>query len=163
MTGLDGLTDLLDYPMYVVTTTAPDGERAGCLVGFASQCSIDPPRFVVWLSRENHTYQVACRGGHLAVHVLSPEQRATARLFGEETGDLVDKFARASSVSACAGAPVLTDALAWFVGRVEARLDGGDHVGFLLAPVAESPPGHPWAGRLLRLSDVTDFSPGHPA
>lgn len=41
--------NLLDHPMYVVTAEA-DGERAGCLVGYASQCSIQPARFMVWLS-----------------------------------------------------------------------------------------------------------------
>ncbi|MEU7011046.1 flavin reductase family protein [Streptomyces sp. NPDC046332] len=163
MTDLDNFTDLLDYPMYVVTAAAPDGERAGCLVGFASPCSIHPPRFMAWLSRENHTYRVACRSAYLAVHVLSHEHRETARLFGEETGDRVDKFTRASfSPSEYAGVPVLDDCVAWFVGRVEARLEGGDHVGFLLAPVSESPPGDPGAG-VIRLSDVVDFSPGHPA
>ena len=36
----------LDYPMFVVTAAA-DGRRAGCLVGFTSQVSIDPPRLLV--------------------------------------------------------------------------------------------------------------------
>jgi flavin reductase (DIM6/NTAB) family NADH-FMN oxidoreductase RutF len=36
----------LDYPMLVVTAAAA-GERAGCLVGFATQASIDPARFLV--------------------------------------------------------------------------------------------------------------------
>ena len=40
------LTSALDYPMFIVTV-APDGGRAGCLVGFATQCSIDPVRFLV--------------------------------------------------------------------------------------------------------------------
>ena len=42
----------LDYPMIVVTT-ASAGERAGCLVGFHTQSSIDPERFAVWLSKAN--------------------------------------------------------------------------------------------------------------
>ena len=36
----------LDQPSYVVTAADGD-ERAGCLVGFATQCSIEPPRFAV--------------------------------------------------------------------------------------------------------------------
>jgi flavin reductase (DIM6/NTAB) family NADH-FMN oxidoreductase RutF len=43
------LVSLLDYPMYVVTTRVDD-ESAGCLVGFTSQVSIGPPRFLVGLS-----------------------------------------------------------------------------------------------------------------
>ncbi len=36
------LTAAMDYPMFVVTAAAA-GEQSGCLVGFATQCSIDPP------------------------------------------------------------------------------------------------------------------------
>ncbi len=57
----------LDYPMLIVTATA-DGEQAGCLVGFAAQCSIDPLRFMVWLSKKNRTYRVASRSQVLVVH-----------------------------------------------------------------------------------------------
>ena len=79
--ALDRLVNLLDYPMLIVTAEA-DGERAGCLVGFATQCSIHPPRFAVWISRQNHTFGVARRAGVLAVHFLSTADRALAELFG---------------------------------------------------------------------------------
>ena len=36
----------VDYPYYVVTVRAPDEEMSGCLAGFVTQCSIDPPNFV---------------------------------------------------------------------------------------------------------------------
>jgi flavin reductase (DIM6/NTAB) family NADH-FMN oxidoreductase RutF len=47
--AFEKLVSLLDYPMFVVTTRAGD-ESAGCLVGFATQVSIRPPRFIVGLS-----------------------------------------------------------------------------------------------------------------
>jgi len=51
----DTIVGELETPAYVVT--AADGDdRAGCLVGFASQCSIEPPLFVVWLSKLNRTW-----------------------------------------------------------------------------------------------------------
>ncbi|MEU7062529.1 flavin reductase family protein [Streptomyces sp. NPDC053429] len=158
---LDPFTDVIDGPMYVVTAAADD-EQAGCLVGFASQCSIDPARYMVWLSTANHTFGVARRATHLTVHVLRREQRELARWFGSETGDRVDKFERVDWRRSAAGSPVLTEACAWFVGRIEERVPGGDHVGFLLAPAEQSPPvqGTP---ALLRFSDVKDFEPGHPA
>ncbi|MEV6250140.1 flavin reductase family protein [Streptomyces sp. NPDC051742] len=162
MTGLDGFTDVLDYPVYVVTTTAADGRRAGCLVGFASQCSIDPPRFMVWLSTANRTCRVARHASHLAVHTLRRDQKGTAELFGGRTGDDIDKFGRVDWWQGPGGVPVLADCCAWFVGRVRERVEGGDHVGFLLSPVAESGPG-PVRPPLLRLSDVGDVTAGHPA
>ncbi|MFE7515155.1 flavin reductase family protein [Streptomyces sp. NPDC057540] len=161
MTDLDAFTDALDNPLFVVTAAA-DGEPGGCLVGFASQCSIDPPRFMVWLSTANRTYDIARRASHLAVHVLGREQRPLAALFGGRTGDDTDKFAEVDWQPGEGGAPVLDDCRAWFVGRVEAITDGGDHVGFLLAPVTHGPPA-PVRPPLLRLGDVAGLSPGHPA
>ena len=49
----------LGEPMLIVTAVAGDGERSGCLIGFATQTSIHPPHFLVCLSRKNHTYGVA--------------------------------------------------------------------------------------------------------
>ncbi|WP_434599479.1 flavin reductase family protein [Streptomyces sp. A5-4] len=160
MADLEGFIDRLDYPVYVVTTAAA-GEQAGCLVGFASQCSIEPVRFMIWLSRANRTLRVARAATHLAVHLLGREQRALAELFGGESGERIDKFARVPWASGSGDVPVLADAPAWFVGRIETLVDGGDHVGFLLDPVADGEPGER-EGALLRLSDAIDIEPGHP-
>ncbi|MFJ2828449.1 flavin reductase family protein [Streptomyces sp. NPDC087263] len=160
MTDLDPFTDLLDCPMYVVTAEAA-GERSGCLVGFGSQCSIRPARFVVWLSRANHTYGVAEHAERLAVHLLHRDQDRLARLFGGETGDRTDKFADVPWHPGPGGSVILDEAPAWFVGRVENRIDGGDHVGFLLAPeAAENLGGSP--APPLSLSDARGITPGHP-
>ncbi|MEV7443822.1 flavin reductase family protein [Streptomyces sp. NPDC091204] len=170
-TGLDAFTGVLDGPMYVVTVAA-GGERAGCLVGFASQCSIRPPRFVVWLSTANRTYRVARGAAYLTVHVLRRDQHGLAELFGGETGDRVDKLAQVSWWPSGHGSPVLSDVRTWFVGRIEGQIEGGDHVGFLLAPVEEGPPedgegngdgADGFDARLLRYSDADDIAPGHPA
>ena len=62
-----GARDLYDRavaaadPPAVVVTTAADDDRAGCLVTFDAPCSIEPPRYAVWLSRANHTAAVAER------------------------------------------------------------------------------------------------------
>jgi flavin reductase (DIM6/NTAB) family NADH-FMN oxidoreductase RutF len=135
MVDFDALVGQLDYPMLIVT--ANDGRRrAGCLVGFASQCAIDPPRFMVWLSKNNNTYAVAQGVERLAVHVLTPENRPLAELFGTVTGFDEDKFARCAWRDGPDGVPLLTDCPQWFVGRVLARYDTGDHEGVLLEPTA---------------------------
>lgn len=161
MTDLHTFTAALDCPLYVVTAAAA-GERGGCLVGFGSQCSIRPARFIVWLSKANRTYRIATRADRLAVHLLSHDQEHLARLFGGESGDTTDKFARTAWHPGPGGVPVLDEAPVWFVGRVESTVDGGDHVGFLLAPeVSEHPAGDDV--RLMFLTDALDISPGHPA
>lgn len=125
-----------DYPMFVVTAVDPGtGARAGCLVGFATQTSIEPFRFLVCLSRRNRTYRVARAATVLAVHVLDEEQRELAALFGERTGDEVDKFVLCSWRPGPEGVPLLTAARRHLVGRVLERTELGDHIGFLLDPV----------------------------
>ena len=148
----------LDYPMLIVTAAA-EGERSGCLVGFATQCSIDPPRFLVCISEKNRTFRVAAHSDHLAVHFLDREDRPLSLLFGEETGDETDKFGQCAWESV-REVPVLTGTRAWFVGRVLDRVPLGDHTGHLLEPVE----GHT-RGRLDQLSfqQVKDMEPGHGA
>jgi len=156
----DGFHDLaadLDYPMLIVTVAADD-ERAGCLVGFATQCSIDPLRFMVWLSTKNHTYRLAQHAEVLIVHFPASSNRDLAELFGGETGDEVDKFARCRWRQGPSGAPVLTDCARWMAGRVVERADMGDHLGFVLDPVDGATA--PWSGQ-LGFQDVVDIEPGH--
>jgi hypothetical protein len=47
----------LDSPLIIVST-ADERERAGCLVEFHVQSSIEPQRYCVWLSKANYTYQL---------------------------------------------------------------------------------------------------------
>ncbi|MGY2873860.1 flavin reductase (DIM6/NTAB) family NADH-FMN oxidoreductase RutF [Marmoricola sp. URHA0025 HA25] len=159
----DEFAEPLDYPMFVVTAT--DGtEPSGCLVGFTTQTSIDPPRFLVCLSEKNHTFRVARDADLLAVHRLGDDQHGLAEVFGGETGDQTDKFARVRWRRGPAGVPVLEDCPAYVVGRVLARQPMGDHTGFLLEPVAvAAEDGDDHESDPLTLDDVTDVDPGHPA
>lgn len=149
----------LDYSMFVVTT-AEGGEPAGCLVGFASQTSIEPPRFLVCLSRNNRTYRVARTAELLAVHFVPREAGWLAELFGGSTGDEVDKFARCAWHPGPGGVPVVEACDNWFAGRVLDRVDLGDHVGFLLEPVAAHR-GH--RGLQFEFHRAKRIEPGHPA
>ncbi|OBJ49277.1 flavin reductase, partial [Mycobacterium sp. 1423905.2] len=133
------LVGLLDYPMFVVTTEA-NGVPAGCLVGFTSQTSINPPRFLIGLSMRNHTYRVATEATHLAVHVFDRDHLDVVELFGSQTSDKVDKFDRCAWHRGPADMPVLDDSAAWFVGSIVQRFALGDHVGHLLQPVAGEQP-----------------------
>src|SRR6478609_5674214 len=96
----------VDPPLVVVTTVAED-ERAGCLVGFYAQSSIGPERYCVWLSKANHTYRVALRASHLAVHFLSASDLPLAERFGTQSGEDVDKFAGLDVSPSEYGVPLL--------------------------------------------------------
>jgi flavin reductase (DIM6/NTAB) family NADH-FMN oxidoreductase RutF len=156
---LDPFVGALDYPMYVVTTRVGD-DRAGCLVGFTTQTSIDPPRFLVCISRANATARVVDRATHVAVHQLAKGDKDLARLFGEESEDWTDKFARCAWHDGPYDVPVLDASPAWFAGAILDRLDLGDHTGLLLEPVAT---GGRSDGAILTFQQLADLDPGHPA
>jgi flavin reductase (DIM6/NTAB) family NADH-FMN oxidoreductase RutF len=156
----DELMSMLDSPVFVVTTQV-DGHPSGCLVSFATQASVQPPRFLVGVDRISDTCAVASQSSHLAVHVLAQRHRGLAELFDGQNTDRIDKFARCSWRAGPQGMPILDDALAWFVGKTVERIDFGDHVGYLLEPAGV------WAPEsyedLLYLSDLDDLDdPGQP-
>jgi flavin reductase (DIM6/NTAB) family NADH-FMN oxidoreductase RutF len=158
---LSAFVDGLDYPMYVVTAAA-NGQRSGCLVGFGSQVSIDPPRLLVCVSVVNHTHPVALAADVLAVHLLDRSQHDLAALFGSETGDEVDKFAECAWQPGPEGVPVLADPPRHLVGRVLDRHSLGDHTGFLLEPMEVCARDDGDLEPLMYL-DADDLDPGHPA
>jgi flavin reductase (DIM6/NTAB) family NADH-FMN oxidoreductase RutF len=130
----EGLMAQLDYSLFIVTVAA-GGEKSGCLVGFASQVSICPQRFLICLSVKNRTFEVAQGASTLVVHFVPEQAEELAVLFGGETGDEVDKFARCEWREGPDGAPVLSALEDWFAGRILERHDFGDHWGFLLEPI----------------------------
>jgi flavin reductase (DIM6/NTAB) family NADH-FMN oxidoreductase RutF len=146
--------------LYVVTV-ADGGRRYGCLVGFASQTSIDPPRFLVCISVANATYRHVRQAPELAVHQVPADRADLAELFGGTTADDgVDKFERCRWTAARGGLPLLDDCPTRMVGAVVDRHPLGDHEGLLLRPLqVEADPARP----PLRAADAPHIRPGHPA
>ena len=152
--------DLIDYPYYVVTVRSPEADMSGCLAGFVTQCSIDPPNFLACISKVNHTLGIAERSPGMGLHLLGGDQIDLARLFGEETGDLVDKFASVDWRLGSTGAPFLVDAAVSMEGQVLGispsaitKLSSMRGV----RAVAGGPPG------LLTFRSAPPLHPGHPA
>jgi flavin reductase (DIM6/NTAB) family NADH-FMN oxidoreductase RutF len=123
----------LDYPMFIATVAA-GGELSGCLIGFATQASIHPPRFLAGISEKNHTFRVAQGADSMAIHLVPEDAADLAELFGGETGDEIDKFARCEWRHGPEGVPLLDRCPNRFVGRIVERFDFGDHVGMVLEP-----------------------------
>jgi len=146
----------LDGAMVIVTCRA-GGETSGCLVGFSTQCSIDPPLYLVCISQRNHTHGVAVRADVLAVHVLDGADHELSKVFGELTGDDVDKLGMVAWTDVD-GVPVLDGTAGWFLGRVVDRFRAGDHTAHVLEP---------FAGERRRpvvqlgFQSVKDMEPGH--
>jgi flavin reductase (DIM6/NTAB) family NADH-FMN oxidoreductase RutF len=156
--GFDRVASLLDYPMIVVTTVAGP-VVGGCLVGFHTQSSINPPRYAVWLSKANHTFRVALQADVFALHFLDEANKDLAEIFGTTTNDQVDKFDGCRWHPGPEGVPLLdgcaTRSVMQKCGLVD---DGGDHVCVVLEPVTceVSGPYDP-----LMFSHVRDLDAGH--
>jgi flavin reductase (DIM6/NTAB) family NADH-FMN oxidoreductase RutF len=157
--AFQSLVARLDYPMFVVTTAVGD-TRAGCLVGFATQCSIDPPRFLACISDKNRTYRVLQDADTAAVHLVPERAVHIVELFGGETGDDEDKFSRCEWAPGPEGLPLLADCPSWFAARILERHSLGDHAGHVLEPFAGADPG---AGGWFPFSRAKAIEPGHEA
>ena len=158
--AFDRLVGRLDYPMFIATTVA-DGQRAGCLVGFATQASIDPARFLVCISDKNRTHRVIEAGAEaIAVHVVPQNAGELVELFGGETGDDADKFARCGWSEGPGGLPLLDACESWFAGRIVQSVPFGDHVGHLLEPF-DARDGY--TGPAFPFSRAKRVEPGHEA
>jgi flavin reductase (DIM6/NTAB) family NADH-FMN oxidoreductase RutF len=141
----------LDYPMFIATVAA-DGELAGCLIGFATQSSIHPPRFLAGISDKNRTHRVAMDATTMAIHLV-PEDAS-------ETGDAVNKFERCSWRPGPDGVPLLDGCPNRFVGRILERVDFGDHTGMVLEPFFAEVEEH--EGQ-LKFHRAMRIEPGHEA
>ena len=116
-------------PALIVVTTVAEDERSGCVVGFHAQSSIDPEHYCVWLSKANHTYRVALRAQHFAVHFLTSEDLEIAERFGTVSGDDTDKFAGLDVDHDEHGVPLLRACPnRMSLERIAMLDDGSDHV-----------------------------------
>ena len=136
-----------------IATVAGDG----CLVGFATQCSIDPARFLVCLSNKNKTYRLATDATHMALHAVPEDRGDLAELFGGETADEVDKLGQVESKAGPGGAPLIAGC-PYVAGPILDRFDVGDHVAFVLEIEAEEGSATP-----LTLARSRAIDPGHEA
>jgi flavin reductase (DIM6/NTAB) family NADH-FMN oxidoreductase RutF len=152
--------ELVDYPFYVVTVRSETAEMSGCLAGFVTQCSIDPPNFLVCISKLNHTLAVAEQASGMGLHLLGSDQVDLARLFGEETGDQVDKFASVDWRLGPTGAPLLVESAVSMEGQILGHFSVGDHEAFLVRGERAVSGEH---RGLLTIRGAPRLHPGHPA
>jgi flavin reductase (DIM6/NTAB) family NADH-FMN oxidoreductase RutF len=157
--AFDILERSIDTPMTIVT--AANGiERSGCLVGFWTQCSIQPVRCVILLSKQNHTYRIARFAPTLAVHLLREDDLALAERFGATSSDDVDKFSGLAWNVGPGGAPVL-EGVDWFAGTVGQVFDVGDHVSVVVDVLTNVGRASRASERQLSSRDAASIPAGH--
>ena len=130
-------------------------------MGFATQCSIVPARYLVCVSDKNRTFRVLETASAMAVHLVPESAAHIAELFGSGTGDDIDKFAHTGWRPGPEGLPLLDDCPSWFGGRIVDRVRLGDHVGHVIEPFggADPVPEQTW----FPFSRAKELEPGHEA
>jgi flavin reductase (DIM6/NTAB) family NADH-FMN oxidoreductase RutF len=157
---LKRITDKRNAAMSIITTRAQDGTMAGCVVGFLTQCSLQPVRWLVCISDVNYTFRIALQAPAMAIHFLAKEELPLAELFGGTTGDTTDKFAKCKWSEGPLQLPILSDCKRWVAGKILNRYDAGDHMAYLVdAEHAHCPEGE-W--NLLYMDECSHIKPGHP-
>ncbi len=108
----------------VITSVAPDGQRAGVTASSFNTLSLDPP-LVLWsLSLKAPSLSVFRSGPHFAVNILAADQAAIALQFARPAED---KFRDIATYEGVGGVPLITGAIAHLVCSVVRRDPGGDH------------------------------------
>src|SRR3954452_4286607 len=120
-----------------VVSTAESGMRHGMTVNAIVSVSLDPVLMLFCCERDASMHDPLLRVGTWAASLLTAAQEDTSRWFATRERAGEDQFdGRPVRAGAHSGAPILTDALAWFECRTWATYDGGDHtiiVGEVLA------------------------------
>jgi flavin reductase (DIM6/NTAB) family NADH-FMN oxidoreductase RutF len=113
----------------VVTARSADGRLGGVTANSFSSVSLEPPLVLFSLHRRLRSLHVFDAAEHCAVNVLAAHQTDLSRRFA---GQVVDRWTGVNCEQGIGGCPVLTQALAVFQCRRRERMDGGDHVIFLV-------------------------------
>ncbi len=93
------------------------------------------PRQLITVDKRHNTHAIIEGSGALAMHLIDETQLDLVWRFGLQSGQKVDKLAGLEFRTGATGSPLLTQALAWFDCRVEARMDSGDRTVYLTAVV----------------------------
>ena len=159
--ALEEFSEKVDGPLLIVTTVAGD-HRSGCVVGYWTKCSVTPPRFLVCISKKNHTFKVAMQADTLALHLVPSSEVDIVRLFGSETGDEIDKFSRCRWRTGPGGVPILEACPSHAVCNILDRTDVGDHVALITSPIEvnDGPEDDIFTHNMALERSV---KPGHPA
>jgi flavin reductase (DIM6/NTAB) family NADH-FMN oxidoreductase RutF len=129
--------------VYVIGT-AHEGRRDAFTAAWLMQVSFEPLLLALSINPTHASHPLLHAGRGFAISVLAEGQVEAARHFGSSSGRDTDKLADREWRPSRRGAPILTDALAWFECRLAGSMPAGDHEivlgrvtgGGLLAPHA---------------------------
>ncbi len=124
-TTIHSLFQRITHGVYVVGVV--DGEaRNAFTAACVMQASFDPLLIVLSINRLHSCSGTLKKGRAFSVNVLKKGQLDLAARYGKPAH--ADKLASTSWTTGLTGAPLLTDALAWFECEAVAEHPAGDHM-----------------------------------
>lgn len=146
----DPALSLIPAPVAVIGVVA-DGVAGGLTCAWLTRVTTDPPRLIVSVAPERHTYGLLRACGRFSVSVLREGQVDAGRLFGLHSGRDRDKWAEVDHILMDGEVPALADCAARLLCRLVDRISVGDHdlfVGEIVASeVVAGGPALPMRGR----------------
>ena len=122
---------LRKYPLAVsVVTVGRGGSENALTVSWATPASFDPPMFLVALDRLHYSIDFVKSTRNFAVNLLAEGQERLAGQFARQAMAGEDKLAGVARREGETGAPIPTDAIAYFDCELTSVVEAGDH--FLL-------------------------------
>jgi flavin reductase (DIM6/NTAB) family NADH-FMN oxidoreductase RutF len=119
---------LRKYPLAVsVVTVGRGGSENALTVSWATPASFDPPMFLVALDRLHYSIDFVKSTRNFAVNLLAEGQERLAGQFARQAMAGEDKLAAVARREGETGAPILTDALAYFDCELTSVVEAGDH------------------------------------
>lgn len=114
------------FPTGVAIVTARDnaGQLFGLTLNSITSVSLDPPLYLVCLGNASNTLRAVIARGTFGINFLSDAQRSIAQIFA---GKSTDKFGAVRYRLGHQDVPLLEDAVATAVCRVENMFAAGDH------------------------------------
>lgn len=128
----------------IITTTGPNGARAGFTANSFSSISLSPPLVAFSLGLNSESFPVFESAAGFVVHVLAATQVDLAIRFAAKG---IDRFTGVEVEEGWNGLPVIAGSLATFECKVVERIPGGDHLIFI-GEVQRLAIGDPGAGAL---------------
>lgn len=122
--NLAALFKKITHGVYVIGVAAEEKVNA-FTAAWVMQVSFTPLLVALSINPRHGSYRLLKKGGGFTVNVLRRDQLLLAKNFGAPAG--VDKLAGVRWRAGRKGAPILTDALAYFDCELVADYPAGDH------------------------------------
>jgi flavin reductase (DIM6/NTAB) family NADH-FMN oxidoreductase RutF len=123
----DKLANSVYKPLWIMTSHRGDELSGSMVISALSLFRSNPVKFVVCVTKHDHTHDVVMESGVFALHALREDQIGLATHFAYQSSRDVNKFATLDYKIGHTGCPILRDCLGYMEFEVFAKVDTPTH------------------------------------